>query len=241
MRKIFGTLLASLGLAVATPSAAATIISSNGASSNNGGIEYVGSDGVNVRVTGWAALGGQTIEQVTPGVFGGGLGIENSRESASGHAADNGGSLDFFILQFDQAVSLGDVTFNTGFQNSNDTDSTIGFALSNLPFGTDLNLAGQNLSALNFLTQYESTAGNPFSGDSTRNVNTAGNVGNVWLIAPSFINQDHQRDVYKLKSFSYTTTPVVPEPGTWLMMILGFGLIGGAMRQKKAGRAVAAA
>ncbi|MEL6875314.1 MAG: PEPxxWA-CTERM sorting domain-containing protein, partial [Pseudomonadota bacterium] len=26
----------------------------------------------------------------------------------------------------------------------------------------------------------------------------------------------------------------VPEPGTWAMMILGFGLVGGAMRRRKA-------
>ncbi|WP_379551282.1 PEPxxWA-CTERM sorting domain-containing protein [Erythrobacter sp. W53] len=35
-------------------------------------------------------------------------------------------------------------------------------------------------------------------------------------------------------SVLYTTgTNAVPEPGTWLMMILGFGLIGGAMRGRK--------
>ena len=35
-------------------------------------------------------------------------------------------------------------------------------------------------------------------------------------------------------AFVSTTAPV-PEPATWAMMILGFGLIGGALRQAKAG------
>jgi hypothetical protein len=30
------------------------------------------------------------------------------------------------------------------------------------------------------------------------------------------------------------TTPGVPEPATWAMMILGFGLLGGAIRRRKA-------
>lgn len=39
-------------------------------------------------------------------------------------------------------------------------------------------------------------------------------------------------------SFSYQlrdVAGVVPEPATWAMMIIGFGLIGGALRQRKAG------
>lgn len=28
-------------------------------------------------------------------------------------------------------------------------------------------------------------------------------------------------------------TPSVPEPATWAMMIVGFGLVGGAMRRRK--------
>lgn len=219
---------------------AATVWLNGGATNVNGGKQFTGSDGVNVRVTGWSVLNGTTIEKVTPGVFSQGLGVENSNESSSGHVADNRGSLDFFILQFDEAVSLNKAAFRTNFSNNNfnDTDATIGFALSNLAFGTDFNLVGQNLSALNFFSQFESSAPN---GNSTRNINPGDNVGNVWLIAPSFINQDHRSDGYKLKALSYTQMPVVPEPGTWLMMILGFGLIGGVMRQKKSAGAVATA
>jgi hypothetical protein len=32
--------------------------------------------------------------------------------------------------------------------------------------------------------------------------------------------------------FTYNYTPAVPEPATWLSMILGFGLIGGALRRR---------
>jgi hypothetical protein len=35
------------------------------------------------------------------------------------------------------------------------------------------------------------------------------------------------------------TTPAVPEPATWAMLILGFGLIGGTLRQPKASTATA--
>lgn len=38
-----------------------------------------------------------------------------------------------------------------------------------------------------------------------------------------------------------TATAAVPEPSTWLMMILGFGLAGGALRRRKAAGALAAA
>ncbi len=34
-------------------------------------------------------------------------------------------------------------------------------------------------------------------------------------------------------SFSRTVTAAVPEPATWLMMIFGFGLVGGAMRYRQ--------
>lgn len=32
---------------------------------------------------------------------------------------------------------------------------------------------------------------------------------------------------------AFTASSAVPEPGTWLMMLVGFGLLGGALRRKK--------
>lgn len=36
-----------------------------------------------------------------------------------------------------------------------------------------------------------------------------------------------------------TVTPAIPEPGTWLMMVAGFGIAGGAIRHRKRGAAIA--
>lgn len=62
----------------------------------------------------------------------------------------------------------------------------------------------------NFTFAYTDAAGNPFTGGGNANVGLIEIVDNFNLVAPG-----------------------VPEPATWLMMILGFGAIGGMMRAKK--------
>jgi hypothetical protein len=42
-------------------------------------------------------------------------------------------------------------------------------------------------------------------------------------------------------NFELSSAPAVPEPGTWALMILGFGTVGFAMRRRKAGESARAA
>jgi hypothetical protein len=57
-----------------------------------------------------------------------------------------------------------------------------------------------------------------YTGTTTANIstNTSTNPNTYWAV------------------FSLTPPPVVPEPSTWALMILGFGIVGGAMRRREA-------
>ena len=63
----------------------------------------------------------------------------------------------------------------------------------------------------NFEFAYTNAAGSPFTGGVGTNIGLIEAVDNFRLVAPG----------------------AVPEPATWLMMILGFGAIGGMMRGKR--------
>jgi hypothetical protein len=65
-------------------------------------------------------------------------------------------------------------------------------------------------------------------------LNSAGLFGNVWIIGASRPNLDSRDDGFKLKSI--VVNNAVPEPSTWAMMLLGFGVAGVALRK---GRKVA--
>jgi PEP-CTERM motif len=75
--------------------------------------------------------------------------------------------------------------------------------------------------------------------------NIAGDAGNVsvfWLF--NFNTPTTSITLNNTQGFSnaalYTTTPAVPEPATWAMMILGFAGIGFAMRRRGSPRALLA-
>lgn len=70
--------------------------------------------------------------------------------------------------------------------------------------------------------------------------NVAGEAGNVsvfWLFdlgaaGAQYVSLDNMRGFSN--AVLYTTgTGAVPEPATWAMMLLGFGLVGGAMRTRR--------
>lgn len=237
MIKFISSILAALAMLTAMPASAAKVYFTSGATNVNGGKQFSGTDGVNVRVTAWSIDGSDTIRNATLQMWSQGLGIDNGVSSGGdgSHTIDNRGWTDFLILQFDTVVELKNGSFQTGWYGSdnkyyNDTDATIGTFSSALPINTAPPILNQNVSVLAPLNLYDSNAD---SGDSYRAINPGGNVGNVWLIGASFTNLDGRRDGFKLKKLTYHQAPPVPEPGTWLMMILGFGLIGGAMRSRK--------
>ena len=198
---------------------------------------------VNVRASAFSIDASNTIRSAKLSSWDHGLGVDNLNNDNS-HTIDNSGWTDFVVFQFDKSVALTSASFQTGWHNMNDTDASIGrltvdWAGLNLPWDTDLtsSLAGQNKSLLNYFNPYLSASlGN---GNQARAIGDGINAGNIWLISAALINPDAHKDGYKLKSFGYNVpTPpsvgVVPEPATWAMLILGMGLVGGAMRRRSA-------
>ncbi|HWK40288.1 MAG TPA: PEPxxWA-CTERM sorting domain-containing protein [Croceibacterium sp.] len=242
MRKLLTAAVLTSAVAIAAPASAGQVWLDNQHSNYSGSGQtytFTGSDGVVVRASAWSVDAGGIIRAATLGVWDQGLGVDNSSRSGAdnSHTIDNTGWQDFVVLQFNKVVDLGNAQFNTGWDSYNDTDATIGFANSALPFGTNPAWNGVSDSVLNALNLYSSNAGSGLwgaSGNSNRDINTAGNTGNLWLIGASFNNPDWSADGFKLEKLTFdVVTPAVPEPATWLMMILGFGLIGGMLRSQR--------
>ncbi len=189
------------------------------------------SAGTNAKVTAWSIGSNNKIYQAQLGVWYGGIGVKNGSGDDS-HTIDNSGRKDFIVIQFDKLVELTTATFNTGWHGFRDTDATIGYLISGTPFATTVNLTGANLSSLSSYNLYGSGSdGN--SGNSTRNINPSGNLGNTWLIGASFNNPEKLKklDGFKLENLSYSVG-AVPEPATWMFMMLGMAGIGFTMRRK---------
>lgn len=239
MLKFGGLALAAAVLVAAAPATAATTINLfSGGTTAAGGRAWT-SGGVNLRVTAWA-LSGTTPIAATLGQFSEGLGV--SYGSNDEHTVDNNGANgEFLLFQFDRAVTLGNAAFSTGWFNMNDTDASIShanvnYAASGLSY-TDSSAAFWNAAGSQLTANIFGSGSTGASGNNARNINPAGISSNTWLIAASLNNPDAFRDSFKLKTVSFVATAPVPEPGTWALMILGMGSVGGAMRRRVKNRA----
>ncbi len=262
MGKVLGLLATAAALTVAAPASAAPVIELNtiglfsgiGSNVNNNAINI--DDGtVKVQVTAWNTTStnlssSSARARATLGQWDFGLGATYSGDGS--HTVDNSGRYDFILLQFDTAVALNTVTFTSGWDGY-DSDATISRA--NIAFGsgqtykstgtTFWNAAGAQLQA-NKTTS--NTPNNNFQNGvvnvSKRQVNPTLVTSNVWLIAAKIGSQDTYKDNFKIKGFTYVDPydhgGAVPEPATWVMLILGMGMVGGAMRRKTRVRLAAA-
>jgi hypothetical protein len=73
-----------------------------------------------------------------------------------------------------------------------------------------------------------------FSG--TSGYGLAGSVNNPYALGQTYANPGYQSFTgfdYAFRTYSNTAVAAVPEPATWGMMILGFGMIGAASRSRK--------
>jgi hypothetical protein len=185
---------------------------------------YVGTSGTQVQVSGYAysPTGANAVSNGYVGWNSYGLTFEHSQNDSS-HTIDNNGLKDFLILRFDEVVTVSKLDLY-GF---NDTDLSYGVATSYAPIS--LGDKG-DLDAL--FGSYSASLGDAIGGLQSRFVNGVGASGNMFLVAASFT--EGSNDEFKLKGITVTTTPAVPEPTTWAMMIGGFGLAGAAMRRRAA-------
>jgi hypothetical protein len=244
MRKTLSVIAALAVSSVAMPAFAADTIwldSDHSAYSNgqttSGSFAFSGG-GVTVHASAWSIQNNNTLEDETLGIWTPGLGIYSGSPNRWGqysdeHVLDNNGVDEFVLLAFDQVVNLSDVLLNTGYDSLRDTDLTVGFATIAFPLpGLDEKSSSYLSSVAGLGLDLYSVTGGSSSG--WRDINpTNSNAGNLWLIGGKFGSSN---DGFKLNALKFTTPtppPAVPEPATWLMMILGFGLVGGVMRSKR--------
>jgi hypothetical protein len=189
-----------------------------------------GGETVKVRASAWSITGGR-INDAYLGAYGGGLGVTNDGEDGSGtsHVIDNSGRQDFVLLQFSAPVLLTQITVNPFEVNgSTDADTTIGWGKSLVPWDSVLALDGTQANSFTSKLTLQQAVGT----GATNAVNVSGSASNLWMVAASLVNSDGKSDGFKLSSVKVTTP--VPEPATWMMMILGFGAIGLAVRRQRA-------
>ena len=153
---------------------------------------------------------------------------------------------------FDNDFSYGSGTSAAAYANTRNpttgaltgTSATLTQAQINAMFTKSVNNTG-GCSA-----SYSSAYGTSACQDTRTGLNVSADQyssSTTWWIAASLLNPDNIADGFKLRDFTvvYNDAPVtiasVPEPASWTMMIGGFGLIGTAMRRKKAQGRIAAA
>lgn len=256
MFRVLGFLGAAAAAATAVPTSAATLVPTNtvalftgtGSSIVNNAINI--NDGtVKVQVTAWNTTStnlasSSSRERGVLGQWDYGVGATYTNDGS--HTVDNTGRYDFVLLQFDTAVALNTVTFTSGWDGSYDTDATISRA--------NVNFAALGLTYKSTGTTFWNNAGSQFANNATssmtpnnnfqagvvntsrRQVNPTLVTSNVWLIAAKIGSNDTYKDTFKIKGFTYADPyyqgGATPEPATWAMLIMGMGIVGGAMRRK---------
>ena len=209
-----------------------------------------------IKVSTTGTSNGSSVNKGGVYAYDNGLGVTSTGESSSSphHTMDNlGGRKDFIVLQFDQFVELESAKFTTYNMNSGnnsrfDGDATIAYGITGANWTTDPLGNATNYAQLSSLFGNSFAASNvPSTSGQTstvRTLNGANNVGNIWLIGAAFTNPVENcgtkknelcYDGFKLSALKFQTAQApVPEPATWMMMILGFGLIGYGIRRQKA-------
>ena len=209
-----------------------------------------GKSTLNVRATAWTRDLDGNFAAATIGSWGAnGLGIYQTSEATGGnyHTVDNENGWEFLVLQFDQEVSLQSAVLTPyvlSGNNYSDNDAFIARGIGNYATA----LTGTTLKSMfdGLKTDPSKQSGDAwFNSDSTKYSSTKQTYnlspskgGNVWIIGGSYNGPDRQNDAFKLSSVAVTSA--VPEPTTWMTMILGFGMIGAAARRRRSSKAALA-
>ncbi len=221
-------------------------------------LEFTASDSVTkARVTGWSAhdLGGGILDihRSTVRDYIDGIGVIAPTSAGfpgdtlgtavvgNQHSIDNINTVDFIVFQFNtdlapESVKLWPfISVPAPGQRGRDADAIFGY--------------GDSASAWNSYTDYGSTAtlASLFGGDyelinnadqpDGRTFNpvidllSPGSNGSLFLVGASPTNSDGNFDGFKVSHL--TLGAAVPEPATWGMMLVGFGIVGAGMRSRR--------
>jgi hypothetical protein len=214
----------------ATTTQAACSSSTNGAYGNSATIASTTNAALQMKITGWQM--NQTTNAVTSaflGAYGGGFGVtgvQDQNGAGNLHQIDNvNGYTDFVLLQFNQSVHLDGVNVNVyGINNVSDSDAS---------FSNGAGIAPGTWNAAMSLSSYSGTWSTTAGGSSAALLaDSATGFSKVWLVSASMLTPDRD-DGFKISSIT-VSTPSVPEPATWAMLIAGFGAIGGSLRRRRA-------
>ena len=193
---------------------------------------------LNVKVTGWTDFGILGIDRSSVGSYGtDGLGITNAIESGAygSHQADSYFGTDFFILQFDQAVSLTSAVLNSFglYGSAPDNNALIRWGTTGSAWNSDLPLDGfYGASLAKAFTGSAISYGNGSNGSRNLALGSTA-IGNVWMISTMAPDAPKVYDAFKLAGLNVSTVAAVPEPATWAMMLVGFAMVGAAARYRR--------
>jgi hypothetical protein len=189
-----------------------------------------------------------TIKQAKLASFGNdGLGIYQDGEidNPGFHQIDNTNGWEFLTLQFSRAVNLTGGIFNTFDlaevdDNGNvvvkdgktvfthDNDAFIGWGNNTGAWDSNLKLQNYNWDQVSGGLM---GSGNTNSdGTAVQKISLTNAMVNTWMIGASMNGPDSLHDAFKL---AQVTVTAVPEPTTWAMMLVGFGMVGAAARYRR--------
>lgn len=164
------------------------------------------------------------------GYQGSGLGVIDKYETGSApyHTTDNVGAYDFIMLSFSQPVQLlfgSLVPFSVN--GAADNDAWVSFsdvAPGSTPLTDSKVFANMILHATEVQGELSKAAG------YVSYLNPGMNTGYSWIVGADAFDGRARNDGFKLAAFNVQSP--VPEPATWLSMILGLGMLGGALRRR---------
>lgn len=189
-------------------------------------------------------------------------GVDYFRNSSGNLVSDGWGGyiqkymVDFVTLQFSWDVDVDDITTGwIGTGSTPDSDATIRYGTGNTAdpskwskdpkdptktldlTGAKVNGSSSGLDLSDYFNMNVNldSPGPATTGTRCVNNNSCGGTpqhGMIWLLGALYGTDSN--DYFKLDALNVFTTPTVPEPSTWMSMILGFGMIGVSLRRRQA-------
>lgn len=209
---------------------------------------------LDVMVSGWSR---QLDGSIKPGALASwgsnGLGLYQQGESFDGalHQIDNVNGWEFLSFQFSKAVTLTSSVFNAYtlaqtnangtpvtdsagrilYRDYRDNDAFLGWG--DVPVAWNSNLGLQNYNQATVFGSLSGSTNTNSDGTEMQKFNLSNALGNTWLIGASINGPDNRNDAFKLAGLSVSTVSPVPEPATWVMMLVGFGMVGAVTRYRR--------